>query len=173
MPSDARRPWYSSTSRRCFELLADGAERAERLRRQDADVVFVTGAELSLFHSGFLPGNSLKERTGALLRREPGMRELLAGLPACINDFLAKAVTVVRERFGGKITYAYIPFEGVDWTPFDIVSVDLQRSKEIAHDRALEDSQWPHAGFYACRAWEVSSACTKLNPSRFRAGRSW
>lgn len=54
-------------------------------------------------------------------------------MPASINDFLAKSVTVVRERFGGKVTYASIPFEGVDWTPFDIVSVDLHRSKEIAH----------------------------------------
>ena len=42
-----------------------------------------------------------------------------------MNDFLAQAVTVVRERFGGKVTYAAVPFEGVDWTPFDIVSVDF------------------------------------------------
>lgn len=114
-----------------LKLLA--AERAERIRRRGAEVVFVTGAELSLFNTGFLPGNSLEERTGPLLRREPGMRELLAGVPARINDFLARAVTVVRERFSGKVTYASIPFEGVDWTPFDIVSVDLHRSKEIAH----------------------------------------
>ena len=115
-----------------LKLLADAAERAERIRRQGAEVVFVTGAELSLFNAGFLPGNSLEERTGPLLRREPGIRELLAGVPARINDFLAKAVTVVRERFGGKVTYASIPFEGVDWTLFDIISVDLHRSKEIA-----------------------------------------
>ncbi len=114
-------------------LLADAAERAEQIRRQGAEVVFVTGAELSLFNSGFLPGNSIEERTGPLLRREPGIGELLAGVPARINDFLARAVAVVRERFGGKVTYASIPFEGVDWTLFDIVSVDLHRSKEIAH----------------------------------------
>ena len=116
-----------------LNLLADGAERAERIRCRGAEVVFVTGAELSLFNSGFLPGNSLEERVGNLLRREPGTRELLAGLPACINDFLARAVTVVRERFGGKVTYASIPFEGIDWTPFDIVSVDAHRTKEVAH----------------------------------------
>jgi hypothetical protein len=116
-----------------LSLLADGAERAERIRRRGAEVVFVTGAELSLFNRGFLPGDSLEERAGPLLRREPGMRERLSGLPASINDFLARAVTVVRERFGGKVTYASIPFEGVDWAPFDVVSVDLHRSKEIAH----------------------------------------
>jgi hypothetical protein len=116
-----------------LNLLANGAERAERIRRRGAEVVFVTGAELSLFNTGFLPGDSLEERVGNLLRREPGTRELLAGLPVRINDFLARAVTVVHELFGGKVTYASIPFEGVDWTPFDIVSVDLHRSKEIAH----------------------------------------
>src|SRR5574340_914016 len=98
-----------------LNLLADSAERAERIRSRGAEVVFVTGAELSLFNSGFLPGGSLEERAGNLLRREPGTRELLAGLPARINDFLARAVAVVRERFSGKITYASIPFEGVDW----------------------------------------------------------
>ncbi len=116
-----------------LSLLADGAERAEQIRRSGAEVVFVTGAELSLFNSGFLPGDSLEERTDRLLRREPGTRELLASLPSRINDFLSRAIAVVRERFGGKVTYASVPFEGIDWTPFDIVSVDLHRSKEIAH----------------------------------------
>ena len=37
-------------------LLADCAERAERLRTQGAEVVVVTGAELGLFTRGFLPG---------------------------------------------------------------------------------------------------------------------
>ncbi|HEX4203159.1 MAG TPA: hypothetical protein VHZ51_02960 [Ktedonobacteraceae bacterium] len=116
-----------------LKLLADAAERAEQIRRRGAAVVFVTGAELSLFNSGFLPGNSPEERVGPLLRREPGMRELVAEVPARINDFLARAVVTVRERFGGKVTYASIPFEGVDWTPFDIVSVDAHRTKEVAH----------------------------------------
>ena len=124
---------YQLEAEEMLKLLADGAERAEQIRNSGAEVVFVTGAELSLFNRGFLPGNSLEERTGRLLRREPGMRELLAELPRRINDFLSKAVSVVREHFGGKVTYASIPFEGVDWTPFDIVAVDLHRSKEIAH----------------------------------------
>ncbi|HEX8034444.1 MAG TPA: hypothetical protein VF510_11380, partial [Ktedonobacterales bacterium] len=116
-----------------LNLLADAAERAERIRRRGAEVVFVTGAELSLFNTGFLPGDSFEERVGNLLRRQPETLQMLAELPARINDFLAKAVATVRERFGGKVTYASIPFEGVDWTPFDIVSVDAHRSKEVAH----------------------------------------
>jgi hypothetical protein len=116
-----------------LNLLADGAERAERIRRRGAEVVFVTGAELSLFNTGFLPGDSLEERVGNLLRRQPETPQLLARLRARINDFLAKAVAAVRERFGGKVTYASIPLEGVDWTPFDIISVDAHRAKEVAH----------------------------------------
>ncbi|MEU4804654.1 hypothetical protein [Actinosynnema sp. NPDC023587] len=114
-------------------VLADCAHRAERLRLAGARVVVVTGAELSLFTRGFLPGDGGLERTAALLN---GTRDqtaaLLADVPRRINEFLAEAVRVVRERFGGPVTYAAIPFEGVDWTPFDIVSVDAYRSVEIA-----------------------------------------
>jgi hypothetical protein len=116
-----------------LELLADGAERAERIRRAGAEVVFVTGAELSLFNRGFLPGDSLTERTAGLLDPESPARARLAELPTRINDFLAKAVAAVRERFAGPVTYASIPPERVDWEPFDIVSADAHRSKEIAH----------------------------------------
>ncbi|WP_370962098.1 hypothetical protein [Amycolatopsis sp. cg9] len=121
-------PW----DRRPEEILdqfADGAARAERLREGGAEVVFVTGAELSLFNHGFLPGDGIEERLANLLAD----RALIADLPARVNDFLARAAEVVRARFGGRITYASVPLERVDWTPFDIVSVDAHRSKEVAH----------------------------------------
>lgn len=58
------------------------------------------------------------------------------GASSRVNDFLGTAVATVRELFGGQITYAAVPFEHVDWTPFDIVSLDLYRSAEIAeHDK--------------------------------------
>jgi hypothetical protein len=41
-------------------------------------------------------------------------------------------VAVVRERFRGRITYCAIPFERPDWTLFDIMSVELIRSAEVA-----------------------------------------
>jgi len=129
--------WFSPftcdlTTDELLAYLADAADRAERLRQAGAEVVLVTGAELSLFTIGFLPGDSLDDRLGLLSATHPQLREAMAAVPARINDFLAKAVAVVRERFGGKVTYASIPFEGVDWTPFDIVSVDSYRSIEIA-----------------------------------------
>ncbi|BAS26791.1 hypothetical protein [Limnochorda pilosa] len=104
-------------------LLIDCAEHAERLRRGGAEVVFVTGSELSLFNAGFLPGNTLQERLN-LLSDPRRAREVLPELPGRVNDFLRKAVGLVRARFGGPVTYASLPFEGVDWAPFDIISTD-------------------------------------------------
>ncbi|MFF7456880.1 hypothetical protein [Kitasatospora sp. NPDC008115] len=128
--------WFSPyplelTTDGMLSLFADCAERAERLRRRGAEVVFVTGAELSLMNKGFLPGDSTDERV-ALLSRPERVREHIGTAGAKVNAFLAEAVPLVRERFGGRVTYAAVPLENVDWTPFDIVSLDLYRSAEVA-----------------------------------------
>lgn len=112
-------------------LFADCAERAERLRRRGAEVVFVAGAELSLMNPGFLPGDTTGERV-ALLRQPDRVREHIGAVSTRINAFLGEAVAVVREHFGGKVTYASVPLERVDWAPFDILSMDLYRSAETA-----------------------------------------
>jgi hypothetical protein len=128
--------WFSPyplelTTDEMLALFADSAERAERLRQRGAEVVFVTGAELSLMNKGFLPGDSLNERVG-LLSRPKGLRELVTEASGRVNAFLGDAVKLVRERFGGRITYAAIHLDFVDWTPFDIVSMDLYRSADTA-----------------------------------------
>ncbi|WP_406299197.1 hypothetical protein OG948_28535 [Embleya sp. NBC_00888] len=129
--------WFSPyplelTTDEMSALFADCAERAERIRqRARAEVVFVTGAELSLMNKGFLPGESVDERV-ELLTHPDRLREHIAEVGARVNDFLGKAAALVRERFGGRITYAAVPLERVDWTPFDIVSLDLYRSAETA-----------------------------------------
>ncbi len=129
--------WFSPftcdlTTAELLDFLDDAASRAERLRRSGVEVIFLTGAELSLFTRGFLPGDTLKERL-ELLVIPYRLRELLPQIPPRINDFLSKAAARVRERFGGKISYASIPsFENVDWTPFDFISVDAYWSSEIA-----------------------------------------
>ncbi|MFE2599862.1 hypothetical protein ACFXCZ_25780 [Streptomyces sp. NPDC059396] len=128
--------WFSPyplelTTDETLSLFADCAARAERLRRRGADVVFVAGAELSLMNKGFLPGESTEQRV-ELLRQPHRLRERIAEVGARVNDFLGKAAVLVRERFGGRVTYAAVPLERVDWTPFDIVSMDLYRSAGIA-----------------------------------------
>ena len=128
--------WFSPftcdlTDAEMLDLLADCAERAERLRRQGAEVVLVVGAEISLLNKGFLPGDTIAERMELLADRQR-LGALIAEVPARVNSFLGQAAAVVRERFGGRITYAAMPFEGVDWTPFDIISYDNYRSAEVA-----------------------------------------
>lgn len=128
--------WFSPyplelTAEETLSLFADCAERAERIRRRGAEVVFVAGAELSLMNKGFLPGDTQEDRLGLLTQRDR-LAERVGELSARVNDFLAGAVALVRKRFGGRITYAAIPLERVDWAPFDIVGVDLYRSAEVA-----------------------------------------
>src|SRR4051794_23452350 len=55
--------WFSPfpcemTTEEMLPYFADCARRAEELRRGGADVVFVTGCEVSLFAAGFLPGET-------------------------------------------------------------------------------------------------------------------
>ncbi len=120
--------WYSPftngpTSDELLELLIDGAERAERLRRDGASLVFLTGSEISLFNAGFVPGDTHEERLRALT--DPAHRTATPpAVRARVNAFLTRAVSAVRERFGGLVSYAALPFEGVDWTPFDVIASD-------------------------------------------------
>jgi hypothetical protein len=104
-------------------FVLDGAERAERLRRDGATVVYLTGSELALFTDGFLPGRDLAERT-ALFTDPERMREAIPAAQAAVRDFLAEAVPAVRKRFGGPVGYASLPMEGVDWSAFDIIASD-------------------------------------------------
>jgi len=114
-------------------LLADCAERAEQLRRRGANVVMLTGSELSLFTTGFFPGDSLEERL-ALIADPLRVRTLIPVVRARMKDFLRRAVEVVRERFGGMVSYASLLHEGVDWTRFDIIATDAgYRTKEMAN----------------------------------------
>lgn len=129
--------WFSPypldlTTDQILSLFTDCAERAERLRKTGAEVVFVTGVELSFMNHGFLPGGALEERLGLLLAQPEGRQEKIAEVNARLGDLLAKAVPAIRDRFHGKLTYCAIPFERVDWTLFDIMSVELIRSAQVA-----------------------------------------
>lgn len=117
--------WYSPftnglTQGELLDFLTDSAARAERLRRAGAEVVFLTGSEISLYTDGFLPGGTATERLADTDR----LRAALPGLPATIKAFLGEAVAAVRPEFGGQIGYASLPFEGVNWTPFDVIATD-------------------------------------------------
>lgn len=113
-------------------LFADCAERAERLRTRGAQIVFVAGVELSIMNPGFIDGDDVNERLGELLADAEGRAERIAEVSRRLNAFLREAAESIRERFHGKVTYAAIQFEAVDWDLFDFVTVELIRSAAVA-----------------------------------------
>ena len=112
-----------ATQDELLDLLADCADHAEQLRRRGAEIVLLTGSEISLFTSGFLPGETLEERL-AVIADPLRVRSVIKEVRGRINDFLRRAVGIVRARFGGRVSYASLPLEGVDWAPFDIIATD-------------------------------------------------
>lgn len=129
--------WFSPypldlTPDEILALFADCAERAERLRATGAEVVFVAGVELTVMNRGFVDGARLEDRLRHLLGDPDGRAERLADARSRLDRFLRAAVVAVRERFRGTVTYAAIPFEGVDWELFDVVTLELIRSAEVA-----------------------------------------
>jgi hypothetical protein len=106
-----------------LDLLADCADRAEALRKRGAEIVFLTGSELSLMTAGIIPGDTLMDRAASLA--DPvRLRPMIPEIRARMKELLRKAVETVRARFGGKLSYASIPLDGVDWALFDIISTD-------------------------------------------------
>jgi hypothetical protein len=87
-------------------LFADCADRAEHLRRGGANVVLVTGCELTLFAAGFLPGGTVYERIEGLKSGGQQLYAAFAALPGKLNSFLATTAEAARGRFGGPLTYA-------------------------------------------------------------------
>jgi hypothetical protein len=70
------------------------------------------------------------------------LRAAVPSLPARINAFLGEAVAAVRAKFGGRIGYASLPHEGVDWAPFDVIATDAGYLCELldAFDRSAIDA---------------------------------
>lgn len=114
--------------------LAKAARRAEELRSTTGSVVMVAGCELSLFCAGYLPGRTIDDRLNALtgVTVVPDLHASFSELPYALNTTLGQSVAAIKDHFRGPVTYASAPWEIVDWTPFDLVSVDLYRDSANA-----------------------------------------
>lgn len=140
-------------------LFAECADRAEHLRRSGANVVLVTGCELTLFGAGFLPGRTFYERIQRLKSPGPRLYAAFARLPRKLNGFLAATAEAARSRFAGPLTYAAGMWEPVDWSPFDIVSTDAYRDasnagtfrsklrKQLRHGKPLAVTEFGCCGY--------------------------
>jgi len=140
-------------------LFAECADRAEHLRRGGANVVLVTGCELTLFAAGFLPGGALYERIEGLKSGGEQLYAAFAALPGKLNGFLAATAEAARSRFAGPLTYASGIWEPVDWSPFDIAAVDAYRDagnagtfrselrKHLRHGKPLAVTEFGCCGY--------------------------
>jgi|SRR5579872_769344 len=145
-------------------VLADCADRAERIRRQGAEVVLLTGSEISLFTAGFIPGDSLEDRL-AIISDPLRLRSIIADVRVRLNGFLGRAVGTVRARFHGPVSYASLPFERVDWGPFDIISTDAAYRSAATKGRF---SELVRAFVAAGRAQNKPVAITEFGCMTFR-----
>ena len=133
------------TTAELIGLFRDCADRAEQVRREGARVVLVMGCEVTLFNPGFLPGTYFYDRMRRLGKPSPRLYASFALMPRRLNAFLAEAADAVRGRFGGPLTYAAGTWEPVDWSRFDIVSVDAYRdANNAASFRADLRKQFRH-----------------------------
>lgn len=102
--------------------LVQTARAAEILREQwPEQLVLSVGSELTLFMRGMVEGKTLEKRmnhpsfwtTVKAGKHNPPLRE-----------YLARANDQVRRVYHGKVTYASLIWEQVDWDLFDCVGVD-------------------------------------------------
>ena len=107
------------------EFLGQAASIAQELLDSAPDkVVLSVGSEVILFSRGFVPGDNVLERLA-----NPRLREIImsASTQASLASFVSRLAQTARKKFLGKLTYASVGMERVDWGEFDYVGVDLYR----------------------------------------------
>ncbi|MEU0007916.1 abortive phage infection protein [Streptomyces sp. NPDC006314] len=119
------RVWLQPTlgdapERDVLEHLAETGRFAERLRRQGAAVDLSVGCEFWLFVPGIIPGDTVLERIRNLL---DGHVDPVA-MQRRLDRFTAKAASVGRSVFRGRLSYAAAQDDRVDWRLFDIIGID-------------------------------------------------
>lgn len=103
------------------------AESAEILRQEYSgdNIVLLVGGESTLFMRGILEGRNFRSR----LANPNMMSKVKAGEHnKPLNEFLKKANNLARARYHGKVSYASLVWEHVDWDMFDYVGVDHYRA---------------------------------------------
>jgi hypothetical protein len=132
--------WFSpllweKSPRKTLNYIAKAAGQAEELRSRWPDkVVFSVGSELTLFMQGIVPGLTLNARI-----KNPAFLTTVkaGGHNKPLNQFLASANASVRQVFHGKVVYASLVWEAVDWGLFDFVGIDHYRISRI-EDKYVE-----------------------------------
>ncbi|MFE7131441.1 abortive phage infection protein [Streptomyces sp. NPDC057638] len=106
--------------RETLDHLAEIGRRAERLRRQGANVELSVGCEFWLLVPGIVPGATVLDRIKTL---QDGTFDPV-DMQRKLDDFTARAAAVGRAVFRGRLSYAAAQHDEVDWRLFDIVGID-------------------------------------------------
>ncbi|MFE0174722.1 abortive phage infection protein [Streptomyces sp. NPDC059002] len=103
-----------------LDHLAETGRHAERMRRQGARVHLSVGAEFVLFVPGIVPGADALERVENMLKGNYDPQKMVRKLAS----FIERAARTGRSVFHGPLTYGAAQDDDVDWSLFDIVSVN-------------------------------------------------
>jgi len=123
-----------------IEYVAAAAERAEQLRqRWPGKLILSVGSELTLFSQGVVEGRNVFDR---MLRPSLWNDIAMGRHNDALNTYLSKLIQAARITFQGPLTYCSLPFEAVNWRPFDFVGVDYYR------DARIKDMYGPMASKY-------------------------
>jgi hypothetical protein len=126
---------WDKNSRQTLDYLSKAAGAAERLRqRWPEKLVLSVGSELTLFARGILEGRNVQER---MANRDNWSRVRAGEHNRPLNELLRSANDAVRRVYHGRVTYASLIWEAVDWSLFDFVGVDHYRVQQIK-DRYTE-----------------------------------
>jgi len=123
--------FIDATQEQNAEYLHECAVAAEKLREKFNHIVFVAGCEYSLYVRGFIQGDNCYERIAKMFGF-PGVLLNVTGFRNKVykkmNAYLKTTVKSIRSVFNGKITYASGTWEKVNWSIFDIVSINHYRA---------------------------------------------
>jgi hypothetical protein len=126
---------WDKSPEKTLNYITKAAQAAEVLRERWPDkLVFSVGSELTLFMRGIVEGRNFAAR----IKNPNLISRIKAGdHNKPLNEFLSKTNDSVRKEFHGKLTYASLVWEVVDWKLFDFVGVDHYRINRI-EDKYVE-----------------------------------
>jgi hypothetical protein len=132
--------WYSPVlwdkpPEATLDYLERAAGAAETIRSSGKGrMVFVAGGELTLFMRGIVEGSSFRKR----LANPSLISKVKAGEHnKPLNEFLSRANERIRSVYQGKVSYASLVWEQVNWDIFDYVGVDHYRTSRM-EDRYIQ-----------------------------------
>ncbi len=135
----------NGTRTETLRYIDDCAREFEGLHKDQngTEVIFVVGTEFTLDARGLIKGLTILDRIQNLFTPFWIIRKILHLSPHYqqdLNSLVVEAAAAARRQFTGRITYAAGLWESIDWSPFDIVSMNYYRASfnERSYGKGLE-----------------------------------